>query len=56
MKKYKAALASLRHEVRVANRIEDRLDNKLPEMLAAREAEERIKQQEKEVSLERRYR
>ncbi len=56
LKKYKAALASLRHEVRVANRIEDRLDNKLPEMLAAREAQEKIKQQEKEVSLERRYR
>ena len=42
LKKYKAVLADLRHELRVANRIEDRLQNKLPEMLAARETQERI--------------
>lgn len=42
LKKYKAALAGLRHELRVATRIEDRLENKLPEMLATREAQERI--------------
>ena len=42
LKKYKAALAGLRHEMRVANRIEERLENKLPEMLATREAQERI--------------
>lgn len=42
LKKYKAVLAGLRHELRVANRIEDRLQNKLPEMLAARETQERI--------------
>ena len=47
LKKYKATLASLRHELRVATRIEDRLENKLPEMLAAREAQERIKQEMK---------
>lgn len=45
LKKYKAALAGLRHEMRVANRIEERLENKLPEMLAAREAQERITQE-----------
>ena len=42
LKKYKVVLAGLRHELRVANRIEDRLQNKLPEMLAARETQERI--------------
>ena len=42
LKKYKVALASLRRELRVATRIEDRLENKLPEMLAARETQERI--------------
>ena len=53
LKKYKAALVSLRHEVRVANRIVDRLDNKLPEMLAAREAQERIKEDEEQERLTR---
>lgn len=42
LKKYKVALASLRRELRVATHIEDRLENKLPEMLAARETQERI--------------
>ena len=42
LKKYKAVLADLRHELHVAKRIEDRLQNKLPEMLAARETQERI--------------
>ena len=51
LKKYKAALASLRHEVRVANRIEDRLDNKLPEMLAAREAQEMIRMETRQERL-----
>ena len=53
LKKYKAALASLRHETRVATRIEERLENKLPEMLAAREAQERIRQEMKMETLAR---
>lgn len=45
LQKYKSALASLRRDLRIANRVEVHLSDKVPKMLADREAQERIKQE-----------
>ena len=42
---YKSALAELRRQVRIANRIENRMLTKVSDMLAAEEAQIEIKQQ-----------
>ena len=46
--KYKTVLAGLRREVRIADRIENRLNTKVQTMLAAEEAQIQIKQQMQE--------
>lgn len=48
LQKYKTVLAGLRREVRIADRIENRLNTKVQTMLAAEEAQIKIKRQMQE--------